>query len=955
VKRTVLIGICVLLGLAAWTILPALRPSSLLPPPSPPFEPPTAKATPLPDASPPDDLAISGPPADAGFVTGCVLLDSSLSPVFGVPVLARPAWPTTGSPARGVSDLAGEYRLALPPGTWSLAAWGKGMVPSELAAPTVRPDCLVVRIESGETVHRDLLVTQSGQLRGRVLRSTGQPVPRARVELRFSSLLRKSGLRLGPVVASTDTAGGFHLAPVPPGVHLRVVAFAPNGLGAVSAPVLIPAGGAGEVEIRFPGPRFVQVMVVEKETGSPLPGATLQVLWMPEPRIHLTSPRVFRTDAEGEVRIGPLPPCGVWFRVEAEGRSSYLDSTPAANPDDTEIRIEMPPADRLAGRVVFPDGEPLTHGRLEIHCVNEAGGSTGWSDLEPQLDQEGRFLVAGVPRGIVRIERDTVRDGKRYRLEFETRSGKEDLLLTLQPFRTDIRRWVEILVLDPDGKPVPCGRWQSGWRSSSGGDWYCDGLVQDAGYDNETRMVKLELFDARDEDGAPLPLGAVFAGPLPIDHGPVVVRLPSEKSVTGRVVGPGGQPVAGARLLFRPAPRETGRETSAHGCIHEAVVSGADGRFRAGRLGDGGYTIEVNPPPAFGRIAPVQVQAGDRDTFIELPDAGRIRVTLLDWKDEPISVATVEARLPEDRRGGIPLATGRTGVDGIVTLTGLGTKGPLIVVGHAPPDRTDLVPMVRAQWREGDLTLRFARMRSLRLQIVDCEGRSVPEARVWYRASESPGWQTARADSEGRVLLRTSGAGWFSLRISARHGDPGDPWTAEHDAEATDDVQTIRIERGGRLRLKLTDWPRGRSGNVRIETEGRHRFFRFLVDANGRVDLDGLRFPCTILVRPCGTVGQTESLCAILRPKEPSGSEILPIPLTHVLSITGHLIPAPAQGAATISAHVVGEIHFGIIDQDGGYRIHGLPEGNWLVKVRAGSFQRETRVDAGSTADFDLR
>jgi len=263
--------------------------------------------------------------------------------------------------------------------------------------------------------------------------------------------------------------------------------------------------------------------------------------------------------------------------------------------------------------------------------------------------------------------------------------------------------------------------------------------------------------------------------------------------------------------------------------------------------------------------------------------------------------------------------------------------------------------MVRAQWREGDLTLRFARMRSLLLHIVDCEGRSVPEARVWHRASESPGWQTARADSEGRVLLRTSGAGWFSLRISARHGDPGDPWTAEHDAEATDDVQTIRIERGGRLRLKLTDWPRGRSGNVRIETEGRHRFFRFLVDANGRVDLDGLRFPCTILVRPCGTVGQTESLCAILRPKEPSGSEILPIPLTHVLSITGHLIPAPAQGAATISAHVVGEIHFGIIDQDGSYRIHGLPEGNWLVKVRAGSFQRETRVDAGSTADFDLR
>lgn len=248
--------------------------------------------------------------------------------------------------------------------------------------------------------------------------------------------------RTGPRrrVQRSDADGRFRLGPLPGrGHHVEVEhAEHPPWEGRHA-----PADGELTIELE---PGISLTGRVLAQDGRPLAGATL--------RLHSTrllsqggNKRSTTSDDGGRfVFTGLVADDDNWLLAHAPGHAVHVQQPLAvAAAGNAELRVVLPAARRLAGRVVDADGAPVAQAQVSIegdrlidHGNVTMAPAPTWERQIPGLvttttDAQGRFAFDDLYDGQFRVEASL--EDSSLRDVLETRSGDERIELVLDPER----------------------------------------------------------------------------------------------------------------------------------------------------------------------------------------------------------------------------------------------------------------------------------------------------------------------------------------------------------------------------------------------------------------------------------------------------------------------------------------------------------------------------------------
>lgn len=257
------------------------------------------------------------------------------------------------------TDAAGSYRIALPPGSYTIAAFAQGQ-----------------RVERSQIVqpgsnHLDMVIPDGQEVSGRVIDEAGDPVGGASISLQNG--------------ASTwsEADGSFTMRGVGDGTH-RLTANR-EGFGRAAAEVVVAGGPVSGVELQL-SPRGSGTLLSGRLLG--LPPENLR-----EARVRAwggSGHGTVQIDPDGVYRIPDLSP-GEW-RVtahagilQAEGKVQIEPGTPEAVLD-----LEFPASKRLTGRILV-DGQPLRGAGLTPLVQKGASGG------HHRTGYDGTFTIPNLP------------------------------------------------------------------------------------------------------------------------------------------------------------------------------------------------------------------------------------------------------------------------------------------------------------------------------------------------------------------------------------------------------------------------------------------------------------------------------------------------------------------------------------------------------------------------------
>ena len=141
----------------------------------------------------------------------------------------------------------------------------------------------------------------------------------------------------------------------------------------------------------------VEGAVVDRVTGAGIPGVSIT--------FYIRTQAVFAeaiSDASGGFRIFGMKPGSYEVRFEKEGYNFGNKIPPqpyivGQTPSPVSIRLEMTRLISLSGRVIDPDGSPMSQGEVRIVNRNSvpiaADGTFTFKDLEP-----GSYTLAAIPK-----------------------------------------------------------------------------------------------------------------------------------------------------------------------------------------------------------------------------------------------------------------------------------------------------------------------------------------------------------------------------------------------------------------------------------------------------------------------------------------------------------------------------------------------------------------------------
>ncbi|TWT85460.1 Regulatory protein BlaR1 [Posidoniimonas polymericola] len=165
-------------------------------------------------------------------------------------------------------------------------------------------------------------------------------------------------------------------------------------------------------------PGVSQRVRVVNEQGDPIPGATLVA--HPEIHTHIGGPNFeFQTDQRGEHVLQHLAATRYSFRVEAPGYEPLLDRIVELRPGKV-IALELVAAAKTNGVVRGPDGKPLAGAKIRlVHEVNPSS-NRAFSD-QRRHEWWGEAYATTDDRGAFTLDRLT--RGSRYLAIFEADDG----------------------------------------------------------------------------------------------------------------------------------------------------------------------------------------------------------------------------------------------------------------------------------------------------------------------------------------------------------------------------------------------------------------------------------------------------------------------------------------------------------------------------------------------------
>lgn len=432
---------------------------------------------------------------------------------------------------------------------------------------------------------RTLLVARGIDVRGRVLAPDGTSLAGAKLVLARETELDDP--RHAWPVAISDPFGRFALDDVAPGAR-RLVArhprFAPSAAYEIPGGRTCEPGSVLELDIVLGGPAAELRGRVLDEFGKLLGDARVSVgpLESPaEPAIDASATAALpvtalatRSDERGEFVLRGLPAGESWIEARADGfvaMSARRTLAPGAN---ERLELVLARGARLSGVARLSHGAPARHANVR---ASVAGGE----ERTARAALDGSFAFASLPPGAVHVaidwqgeqwaetELELPRDGARFEARLEpVRALAGGIVDSRGAPVADAVVW---LVLT-NGDERPRARIT---RTAPDGGFRFAGLVE--------RDHALRVFADAEQVCELARRERVRPG---ADRLQIVVdaeRLPSVR-IAGRVLGPDGRGLAGARVGARRAGREL-----------FARDADEDGAFELGPLAPGSFTLYVEP------------------------------------------------------------------------------------------------------------------------------------------------------------------------------------------------------------------------------------------------------------------------------------------------------------------------------------------------------------------------
>ncbi len=717
------------------------------------------------EIAPGDDLEICLEPS--ARLAGRVLRADTKEALPGVPVFIVPTdrIPRSG-PVRGarvLSDASGRFSFTDVPALEVMVyVHGRGWCSPDLAR--AKPDGTnPLNHRLGVAGREEIVVLAEPAFRvsGRVRDERGEPLRGVRVVAATNAPREKLSFDIHST--STDADGRYVLPDLVPGMNHVVRASEASRLrDAPARRCTGESGGSLDLDFVLPPYRAVDVVVRDSATGDPVPDVSIRL----EPTRDGSRGRNlrWRTDERGQARLSPVPIESARLFVRhpnypSPATATRLDARLSGEP----VLIRLERGVDISGRVLRPDGGPAWR------CSINHGGRSGRTDLD------GRFDLIGVAPGARRLGVQGRIAGRYFSQSFPIVHGPEPVEIRLEePSPEPGPEVLVVRVVDPGGRPVP-GAELGVIASDRGGEeqWSLTTRVQagreEVELDGTEGDLRLEVSGAVSQTGVPLPLGAVQVGPLSPGIGSVTVRLPPERTISGRVLGPDGEGMANLYVGAGPA-EEFAEYLGGDGAD---TRTDREGRFRLGGLRDAVYELHVSGPPGIRMaIAPV-VRAGREDVGVRMARIRAAAVTVLDPAGEPVSGAEVLAfLLTGDRSRDWSDDEARSGRNGVATLDHLAGSGTYRLHVMPPVDH-DAAETVLESWSPGETTLRLRPGLTVSGRLAS--GADDADAEIWVRV---PGgfWREVDLEEDGSFRARRLPRGPVTLvAVRDGQGPDGDP------------------------------------------------------------------------------------------------------------------------------------------------------------------------------------
>lgn len=840
-------------------------------------------------------------------------------PAAGVLARLDPALPlgptgTDGRLALPVLDQGGtELWLEGPGGLSTTIAWpapGTGPVAVTLAAP---------RLASGRVV--DAL--------------TGDPLPGALVWIEYHN---------HPVGPPTYAGAGGEL-------ELRLPSDQGSSVTAVTPGYLqswVPAATAtASLLLRLTPAARLAGRVVDT-AGQPIAGAKIEAErrdQRPMAMDGFSGQAVSATD--GSFLLESLA-AGATYTLRAShpgfAPGTTTGTTAASGQPAPAVRLILPAGWSAGGRVMDEQGRPVAGATLTLMRLDgERGGPSREQGLpNVQSDATGAFrfdhLLPGSYDLIARASGfgDVLVPG----LEPPADGSALEVGTVTLPAGVVI----EGRVTDKRGRPVPGTEVDS--RVSSPSRPWLAGLGPPVrattGADGRFKFGDLrrgERYDLwiRHPDYAPARLPGVEA-PTP---DPVSVELRPARVLSGRVVGPAGEPVANAKLeRIEENGAGRGGETYYGRSSESLTDTDSQGRFRAGGLEPGIFNLEVSAEGYKKRVLrglelPEEADVEDLEIILErgLAVTGRV----LDDRGRPVSGARVSAMMEND--GGemnmdIGFPSTETDGEGRYRLGGL-ELGRYRISAFSPEGvRAEAITIVRP----GDnlVNLSFGRTTEVSGRVVDESGEPVAGARV--SLAGQPDGRSAPSGADGAFRFAAIPDGTYRLSAGSEGLiGPAEPLEVEVRGRPVGDLE-IRLRRGGTLLTgRLLGLAPGEIEKVAVLAHPPNHPWeprRATVNRDGSYRLSGL-LPGTWQVVASLDSGRKAQGSIRLEPDQEQA--VLDLELTRGLVLSGRVL---ADGAPLVAAQVLlgslaraGGTPEAVTDHEGRFRLEGVEPGTYIVQA----------------------
>lgn len=843
-----------------------------------------------------------------------------------------------------------------------------------------------------------LVLVRPAILTGRIVdASSGQPVPRARVEARRAGSL---------LVERSGADGRYRLLGLPPGRY-RVKADEPRHVPYERDDLRVEAGATTTVDLPLTLGATLSGRVVD-EHGAPVAGASGRLARGGRSRAERIPFRrdaedaAFRTGPDGTFKAERLAPGGDQQLVVAHPefeRCVLPGLTLPAGGAKTGLTVVLRRGLELTGVVVDAEGRPVTGAEIEVRpsasertgrgggFLIELGGRRNADASQASSGADGRFRVAGLSPGAYSVHArrggyaDTSLDP--VRLERNELAPSVELKLGAgAAIRGFVRR------NDGAGAKgyVVRARPESG---GDGGGPFGVGPLEPTRSDGVFAIEGLRA----GETYSLIVLGP--QGPGPRQQG---VRAPTEDveilvggagRIAGRVIdAQSREPVPEFTVSFEPElpqggpmmrvlrpPRRLARRLS--GDDDENVVRSPDGTFTLENVPAGTWTVTVEAQRyESARVSDVTVRDRDTTSDVEIrATKGRsIRGRVVDARTgRPVVGATVAA--DEGGAARPPMAPGFednaafTDADGRFDLPGLALGTWKLVVRH--PDYAEASQLVELRQNVADAEIRLSNGGDLGGWVVSEAGAPVGGASVsvqggaegggsGFRFGPGLGGSSTLSDDGGRFRFDRLSAGRYSVTASLR-GHTSSPLDVPLQAGESREDLRVALEAGATLRGRVSGLDGSLYSSVNVMASGPHGYFAGVRPAgDGTFTLGGVPDGVIDLRAMAGDFqsgsrtatahveiapGQTEAEAEIVF--EPGGS------IAGTVTRGGEAVADAMVFASTPGPGGPGS--FARTDASGAYRVEGLKNGTYAVTATPsrGAPKRES-VEVGGDATLDF-